>query len=546
MTVWDGSPSLQVDPALRRFETATHTVYWKGLVFKDGLQAGAPSIASFANDLSDVGSAAATLRGIYFVAAREKQTGITYAFGDQTGMLHVFLSKNAISTSFLELAARERLGFSDMTPESITDFLTGGHLIFGQTLFPQITKLKPTEVALVRAGAGISLLPKKVRNLGDTPAFTVEHVFENLASAIRSQQVSVDLTGGVDTRLVAVVLDYFGVPFEVAHAGTKGNLDLEIAEEVAEALGKQLYVTYHDPSDFDSQVPELFKYCDGLLDVTKDHLGLQMQHDRLKRGISVVVTGDGGALHKDGSWLQDFPFYWKKRPNMKRFCAYRVAPNTPRHELLGERFLPAAYSYRERALQHLSEFVVPGNTQSYDQYAFRVKAPDGYGRFASNHVQLIDVYCPLLERDAVVYSYHLPRLKRFFNNFHRACLTRLNPTVARIRTTEGSMSASSEWKSVSADVLLYVANKLSRVEKKLSQRWLNKSYRQESPVHPQFYPTVRTSGAMGSAFRELQQRGVLNSKVRLDDVPNGYLGPILTLHLTLQAIENMQTHRAAS
>ena len=538
-----GSGIEQIDAHIRKLETPTHTLYWEGLVFKDGLPAGAPSLQSFVRELSNLAGASTSLRGVYFVAVRENSSGDTYVFGDQTGRFHLFASEPAVSTSLLDLGVNDRLTFSDVDHQAVVDFLTYGYLTFGRTLSSKIRRLQPDQIARVRKGAAVEFLHRPVRDISEPPQYSVDDILRNLAGAVNEEKVSVDLTGGIDTRLIAITLDYYGMKFEVAHAGTRGNTDMAIAEVVAAALGRELVVTYHDPTNFESVLPELFRTCDGLLDISKDHLGLQMQHERLARGITLVIAGDGGPLHKDQNWLQDFPFYARRKPNVQKFCNYRVAPVVANYALFSDHYADLARTYRQRALEFINRHVVPGNTQTYDQVYFHLNAPDSLGRFASNHAGMVDVYSPLCERDAVAYSYHLPRTQRFFNNFHRNSMTRLNPRVARIRTTEGGISGSSEWSKVAADFARYAVDKMSRVQKKLNQRFFNKPYRHEVPIDPRLYDNIRNCSTMRDAVADLRDRGVLNPQISLKDIPNGSLGSILTLHLTIEHLEG--AHRVA-
>ncbi|HYG98974.1 MAG TPA: asparagine synthase-related protein [Terriglobales bacterium] len=542
----DGSGFKQGELELHRLETDSHAIYWKGLVYMDGCEAGPASIRRFASSLSDVAKASIALRGTYFVLVRDKLSGDTFAFVDQTGLFHAFASDTTISTSLLELAADEKLAFPDMDPEAVADFLSYGYLTFGRTLFTAIRRIQPEQVACISPRTSVVMRARPVRPLGATPTHTVEEVLRNLATAARGDRVSVDLTGGVDTRIVAVTLDYFGVPFEVAHAGLKGNRDMEIAAELAHVLKRDLVITYHNVEDFDSVLPELFTVCDGLLDVAKDHLGLQMQHDRLARGVSLVVTGDGGTLHKDHYWLHDFPFYAKRCTDVDKLIRYRVAPIEPNYAIFAPFWEKIARTYRARARDFVQNLVAGRNTETFDQVYFHLHTRDNLGRFSTNHVRLLNVHSPLADRDAVTASYHLPRSMRFFNRFHRESLTRLNPAAARVRTSEGGVSASAEWSKITADLSKYAADKLLRMRKKLAQRFLNQPYKQQVPVSGSLHPKMRSCSVMKDAVENLRDRQILNSSVTLENLPNTYLGTVLTLHLTLLQLEGIvgSTHAA--
>ncbi len=145
-----------------------------------------------------------------------------------------------------------------------------------------------------------------------SPAFmsTGAHCLDVLmaySSLCRRRNSQHGLTGGIDSRLLAVLLSYFGVPFEVAASGVRGTTDLVIAEKVAKVLDRHFHITYHHIDDFESTVPEIFGLGDGLFDVVRYHRAFQLQRDRISRGVSLVMSGTGGELFKDFWWLQDFP-----------------------------------------------------------------------------------------------------------------------------------------------------------------------------------------------------------------------------------------------
>ncbi len=115
---------------------------------------------------------------------------------------------------------------------------------------------------------------------------------------------------------MAVLLDYFGLEFETAVVGISGNRDIEIAKEVASILKHDIYITYHSIDDLGKDLYELFAMCEGLCNILKCHTQQIQNRYRLHRGVSLKLSGEGGELYKDFWWLQDFPFYRKKRANL--------------------------------------------------------------------------------------------------------------------------------------------------------------------------------------------------------------------------------------
>jgi hypothetical protein len=534
-----GANTIQAtDSSLRSMETQDFKLRWEGFVYMQGVAAGAPSIQRLAEEMAiNLPMAASQLKGVYFLLVHEKQSGNRYAFVDSSGLFHAFYSDRFVSTSFLDLAATEGLAAGDLDPDALVEFFHFGHIAFGKTFFSPIRKIGPAQIVSFSVGGKLQLIPKPVSGIEAPPEHCLQEFLAMLAGSIAHERISVDITGGIDSRLLAVVLSYFGLPFEVASSGIHGNTDLAIAERVAVVLNRELHITYHSIVNMETSLPEIFRLADGLFDIVRYHRAFQLQRDRLNRGISLVLSGTGGELFKDFWWLQDFPFYSRKRPDLQRLYSFRIAPVELKHTYLADQYRGLSEDYRQRLLQKLSAFAVTGNTQTYDQIYYNFKMREYAGRFMTNTAHLVQCYAPYLEREAVACGYHLPRSRRFFNIFHRHTMTRLCPEAAEITTTEGGVSASSHMGKVAADLSKYAANKLYRVTRKVGQRLLGRSYfDDESPDHPELNSHVRHILATRRSLERLKEHGIMNDRTEIKEIEDRYLGNILSLDMLLETL----------
>ena len=142
---------------------------------------------------------------------------------------------------------------------------------------------------------------------------------------------------------------------------------------------------------------------------------LQLQYERAKRGITLAVSAGGGELYRDHFWLQDLPFYSRKKANLQRFCSLRLLPTDPKQTYLGPDFRDASRGYRSRLMRDLAQYEVPGNTQTYDWFIYRVRYRELLGRYVTNHTNVLRCYTPFMERDGVMFGYQMPRFDRFFD-----------------------------------------------------------------------------------------------------------------------------------
>src|SRR5262249_1045634 len=132
---------------VRSMENRDYRFSWQGFVYMDGVPAGIRSIEKLAEDIVDnLPAAASRLRGVYFLLIQEKRSGKSYAFVDNSGLFHAFYSDRHVSTSFLELAAAEGQGASDLDPEALVEFFHFGYIASGGTLFHKIRKIDPDQI----------------------------------------------------------------------------------------------------------------------------------------------------------------------------------------------------------------------------------------------------------------------------------------------------------------------------------------------------------------------------------------------------------------
>src|SRR5262245_32889943 len=166
----NGSPNLLMvepghisssGPGVRVLDLETCEIAWHGLVFLDHFAAGAESLTEFAaRARSDPAKAAESLKGIYFLAMRDKSSGTCLAFVDNSGLYHAYYSRHRAGTNFLQIAAREGLGPSDVDPESLVELLHFGCIYSGKTLFPKIKKMGPDVVLRISPKGELEQLRK--------------------------------------------------------------------------------------------------------------------------------------------------------------------------------------------------------------------------------------------------------------------------------------------------------------------------------------------------------------------------------------------------
>jgi len=522
--------------------TPAFEIRWHGLVYSQGTTAGVPAVEKFARAAeTDLASAAAELKGIFFIALLRRCSGECYAFVDNSALYHAYHSPRFAGTSFVEIARLEEMRPQDFDPESLVEFLHFGAIAFGRTLSPQIRKIDADVIVKVHAAGTTELIHKPIPDIGVAAPQPLEDFLRDFASSVAGRKISLDLTGGIDSRLLAVLLSYYGLPLELAASGVPGNSDLRIAEQVARTLRRDFVPTYHDPAIADWE--QILEICDGLFDPGKAHRPFQLQQDRQRRGVELALSGAGGELFKDFWWLQDFPLYRRHSPSLDRLYALRIAATQPEHSYLAGAYSVVSRGLRKETLRRLEQYVAETNTETYDRVYYYYKMREVAGRFLTNSLHLLEVYAPYLELDAVRAGHGLSRWRRFFNHYHRDLITRFHAGAAGIPTTEGGMTASSRPSDVTADLTKYVADRCKRLARKAGQKVLHRNLGQESADHPGLNARLRELVIARRSVQRLQEQGILSSSAAAQTMESRYLGPLLAIDWLSEQLEQPSTFK---
>ena len=514
---------------------------WRGVAYYPGERPGPAAIAAA---LSGAGpdpmvNAARHLRGNFFLSVRDLANGRTVAFTDPGGMFDAYVSGPRVGTSFLQLAETIGARRGDVDPAAVVEFLDLGKVYEGRTLLPGIRRLLPGTVYELRDGDDPLThdLGMPGIDAGPDVGFTVERFFEEFASSLVGLNVSVDLTGGSDTRLVAAMLPR-SLPFECAVSGTTDSTDVEIAAEVARALGRPLHVTIHDASDIGDAVDELFEAADGISDLLTWHRLRQFARERSERHIDIAVGGIGGEMLKDFFWLPDFPFYRLRTPHLGRVFDTRFRPIAFPRGLLTDRYAPHAERVRPRILAAMRRRRMATNTETYDRIYYEMRMAGGAAHAISMNDTYVPFVAPLLDPAIVRLGYSLPRRDRAFNRYHRRLITGASLAAARVPSSDTGvtrMSLSSRPSDELRDGPVYVLDKLRRLRTKVGQR-LGRGGGYPPIDDPALIPAARSSDAFKGAVGGLVTAGVL-SPAALDQLPDRYVGVVMTLGMLFERLD---------
>jgi hypothetical protein len=546
-------PEDLAETGLRWHAGVRFAIGWKGHVYVPGKTAGHDSIDHLIRRLEageSLDQLMGELCGVFGLFVHDRAHGGWQIAVDNAGLYKVFWDERGCATSLLELTRARGTRRDQLQPAALIEFLAHRAVYGPGTFVAGVRKLRWDELLeLPAAGGPPRLMPKRLETPSPDDGQSIVAHFAPLACSLAGLKLSADLTGGFDTRLIACLLQQAGATFEVAISGRADSEDVRISARIADLLERPFFVTPHDLSRLEEELPLVFRDADGQMDCCLFHLLRQHCLARLARGVQVISHGAGGGGFKDFHSVQDFPRYGSPVVNFERFYDLRVAPaGIPRRYLSAEGAALLA-EVRPRTLAQFAEFKAATNSESYDRVVYFLRASEVFGRTLSGYINLgLDVVAPLLDWRNVLVAMKLSPWRRFFNGWHRQVLTAHCPTLAAVRTTDGC-SASTELRHLLPDIAGYVRMKSRRAAKKAGERlgrpWFDTPGR--APVdEPGLLPAVRASDAFGLALDALKDTGLFAPELAPSDVLDAHVGRVLTLGLFLRHVEGKTRFERAS
>jgi len=521
------------------WENSKYSVWWEGIVFVGGLPSGKSSIEHFIRiiEKSDIASACNILSGSFSCILLDREKERYYAFVDNSCQSHFFYNQTCISTSFLKLIDKTRQKLNSIDHHSVVEFVITGNVFTKQKFFKDIKIIDADEIFIVSSDE-ISVGLKNLSNIyeGESSEYEFLQNLRDVALSLKNNKISMDLTGGSDSRLLTVIFREAGIDFETAVSGMSGHPDIEISKMAAGLLGTTHYVTYHKAEHIDlkRELEETFINCDGLSDVLDIHRLYQFDCDRGGRGITLAISGGGGELYKDGGWwrvaMQSlFNPTWDKTIVKKLvdsgLAGWGFDPNLPSLMFAGE-YREICLKYKDYLFDHLLRNYRENNRfKMADKifYEYSVRSP------REMSCGFVKRYSPLLDRQIVPFGINMDKRKRFLSASHRNIITALDRNIARLKTAKADTCLSSE--------LNYVINDMIKFFTYVISAKLKRARKQPQNQNGAIFRLSRRMKETHAYINSLKEIGMLDYQLSNDDIPDKYLGRLITLGKLIERLK---------
>lgn len=542
----DMTPAELGEAGLRWWSNDSITIGWKGHVYLPGETAGAATAARLASllEAADLASVASRLHGVFGLFVWRKDSRDWQITVDKTGLYKIYFDRKGAGTSFLELVRGRKIGRNRVSEAALAQFLAYGAVFRQKTFVHDIDELSGQEILLLDGEHGVRTVAKRTEAAPDPDAVRqlTEH-FGVLAHSLQERRLSVDATGGFDSRLVMCMLSQRNLDFELAISGQDGTPDTDIARQIAQMLDRPFHLVGHDLEDFDQQIAATFRDGDGQTDVRRLHRDRQAALARLRRGVEVISHGGGGEFFRDHYVIQDFPFYGSSRVNVQRYHDLRMLPVPVPAEALSARGHELFQEQTASVLANCREMLSPTNNETYDRIYFLMRAPEHFGHYFSSYINMgLDVTAPLLDYDNVHAAIALSPWRRFFYGWHRKVITANCPELAALPTADG-FTASSEPRLMIGDLRAYAATQARRAARKLSQRLTGKAkfYTVGAFIADAagYMAKLRGSAHLPPTIERLKAVGLLAPDATAESLRDVHVGRALTLGLFLGEVDGL-------
>jgi hypothetical protein len=503
------------------------------------------------------------LDGQFALVCHDEERDETVVATDPFGLRPLYVAQHDgrvyVSTSCLALAKHLR---SAPDPFGLQIFLRAGYHFGARTSWDGIERLLPGTCLTVAPGgvserrywrpetdedAGGLEFRETVARCLETGADTYRRYFEALPGAW------IDLTGGYDTRLLALQLREAGVGFSANTRGDPHDGDRAIAHKLARVADWELVDLTTRPT-WDERVPEMLPVAlawgDGNLEVLELSWVLWAHAELAQRQRSLLIAG-GGEHYRGFAWRQEFLAAGKSnRVKMNNWLDMRLLHPMNTRLFAADPTAEVRSDFEARMRAWAEPYADQPNTTQLDvMYAYKMTGH--FGAYASADGAFLASELPFYFKPIFTAAFSSPHAHRDNHRLMRHMMWKLDPKVASVETTTGGPAV--PWRPGNLHRFApYYAQLGRKALNKISQRTLGK------PLLPagakDFYceaPARRAAirSVVGSDeprvtdFRSapLFDRDELESLLTRASAPGfeetSILGRVLTVELALRAVD---------
>jgi len=544
----------------QRYDSEKYTAYWEGLLFIKSIPSGVESVRAFLESIPEKGiqSACSSLSGNYCCFLHDKLQNMFYAFVDNDSASRLFYNNSLISSSFLKLIGNLKVSLNNINPYSVIEFVHSGRVLGSKTFFNNVNVLSSTEI-FVASERGTELqakVPERILNTGSYETMFLD-TFSRIVSSLKNRKCKLHLTGGGDTRLLAVLLKREGVSLDTFTVGVPGHPDIAIAARLAARLQLNHHCVNHPTLDEESvlkDLEEVFEFGDGLYDTFRLYQGYHTHQRAIHADADLVISGNGGELYKFAEW---WSLRGEARNNTIKRLTYtlqsggasRNSALYTAHDFFSGKFRKHACDYTPWLESSLNTMFPQGSGKDLADKIFEYSLTGDYRLPQDDRV--LRVYGILLDRELVACANRIPAFDRFFSRFHQKMILSLNPEVSRMDITDPRYGYAKGIKWLYQKAKEKVRGRIGVLQRpaRLSYKEGGNDQGDDSSLlkydatmsalnwSNSLHGIVKHSGKGRENIEHLKKCGILYSDITVDGIDNLFFGRLYSLAELLKKLE---------
>jgi asparagine synthetase B (glutamine-hydrolysing) len=391
------------------------------------------------------------LNGVFSLVAGAADGSECLIVTDPIGSMHVYARHIGrcliVSTSSLVLAALEPCHWEI---DSCREFLATGTIFEDRTLFREIRKLKPATI--YRASGGTIEAIRKYWRLAEIISGarhpykgTVEELAENLTESVRVitdqyPNPAVDITGGLDSRVVAAAMLSVERRFTAVVTGGENDIDVVLSRRIAQRFGLPHihHPVLRDGRRLWEQARRALSFCDGEYNVLLYARILDV-HEPLSETFDVSINGSNGEICKGYWWEVLHPRLGRPGNfDAQNVAAKRFVFEGDVNDLLAHPFEEDIATYFAGVIRRANVGLEQAlNTAQMDHVYLTLRMQRWQGRIASSTSRLWPLASPFLWRRVMEIALSAPPAARIRQRMTRRLIERMLPSLAALPTAIG-------------------------------------------------------------------------------------------------------------
>ena len=460
--------------------------------------------------------------GAFALAAWDEGRKQGWVVNDQASILNLYFGEYQgglyVTTNALTLA---RILKIPLDPSAVQEFLALNVVLSPSSLFLGLKRVNVGEHVLYTAGRvqyRQHWRPyKEIVNFKASreAAEAIDEVIVDRLARLcgDSDSILCDLTGGYDSRLVLSAALAGGKKPTTTVFGSEGDLDVQTARYVSQALGCRLEFINEQQAQENPIAADLRRE---LLYRTNGELPFNAIHKHalirpsIAASFDLHLIGSGGELFRYFPWKQDLVGIGQRRlANIESTVKYRYKVSPPKMSLFNDNWVPGFHAELARRIEEVCRAEPDALVTQQLDAAYVWKMTSHSTLYISSLYNWLPTVAPLLTAGVVEAAVSVPWKMKLTSQLQRQLIYCNSPLAAHAKTNYGATAEPMSLKNSHLELwqgIKQVADMVNKLERKLLKGAISKKIASVAP------PKLQSSAWLTCELREFLSQETMFSR----------------------------------